>query len=138
MENVIADTGFIVALLNRSDVKHQEVQTVYLQRSSILLPQTALVEIAYLVGRDSGIATVVKFLQGIPKSRFVIIPLSDSDLDRTAQILSTYADSYIDFVDASIMAIAERLDIQIVLTLDQRDFRMFRPIHCTSFTLLPE
>jgi uncharacterized protein len=48
MENVIADTGFVVALLNRSDAKHQEVQTVYLQRSSILLPQTALVEIAYL------------------------------------------------------------------------------------------
>jgi hypothetical protein len=138
METVIADTGFVVALLNRADAKHQTVQAIYLQRSSILLPQTALVEVAYLVGRDSGIATVVQFLQGIPKSRFVIIPLIDSDIDRTAQILSSYADSYIDFVDASVMAIAERLNIQTVLTLDQRDFRMFRPIHCTSFTLLPE
>jgi uncharacterized protein len=107
-------------------------------QQSLLLPQTALVEVAYLVGRDSGIATVVKFLQGISNSRFIITPLIDSDIDRTAQILSTYADSYVDFVDASVMAIAERLNIQTVLTLDQRDLRLFRPVHCPNFTLLPE
>lgn len=138
METVIADTGFVVALLNRSDSRHQAVQAVYLQQPSILLPQTALVEIAYLVGRDSGIETVVKFLQGIPQSRFFIISLIDLDIERTAQILSTYKDSYVDFVDASVMAIAERLNIQTILTLDQRDFRLFRPVHCSSFTILPE
>ncbi|MFN4815583.1 MAG: hypothetical protein ACK5EU_10950 [Pseudanabaena sp.] len=50
METAIADTGFVVALLNRSDTRHQDVLPIYLQRSQILLPQTALVETAYLVG----------------------------------------------------------------------------------------
>ena len=76
-------------------------------------------------------------MQGIPNSRFTVIPLIDSDIPRIAEILAKYADSYIDFVDASVMAIAERLNIQTVLTIDQRDFRMFRPNHCASFTLLP-
>jgi predicted nucleic acid-binding protein len=137
METVIADTGFVVALLNRADVRHQDVKAIYSQRSSILLPQTTLVEIAYLVGRDAGILTVVSFLQGLSESRFEVIPLTPTDVTRIAQILAMYADSYIDFVDASVMAMAERLQIEIVLTLDQRDFRMFRPTHCSSFTLLP-
>lgn len=137
METAIADTGFVVALLNRSDTRHQDILPIYLQRSQILLPQTALAETAYLVGWDVGISTVVSFLQGIPNSRFTVIPLIDSDIPRIAEILAKYADSYIDFVDASVMAIAERLDIQTVLTIDQRDFRMFRPRHCSSFTLLP-
>lgn len=137
MEIVIADTGFVVALLNRLDVRYLDVLPIYLKQAQILLPQTALVEIAYLIGRDVGISAVVQFLQGIPKSRFIVIHAIDSDIVRVAEILAKYADSYIDFVDASVMAIAERLNIQTVLTIDQRDFRMFRPKHCSSFQLLP-
>ena len=35
------------------------------------------------------------------------------------------------------MAIAERLNLQTVLTLDRRDFSIFRPQHCSAFNLLP-
>jgi hypothetical protein len=41
-------------------------------------------------------------------------------------------------VDASITAVAERLDITRILTLDQRDFRIIRPRHCDYFELLPQ
>jgi predicted nucleic acid-binding protein len=72
-----------------------------------------------------------------PTSRFSIIALTEEDLDRTAQILDDYSDSNLDFVDATVMAIAERYKIAQVLTLDQRDFRLFRPRHCESFEILP-
>ena len=137
MEVVLADTGVVVALVNRSDSRHSEASAVYLQFPKILLPQVVLVEVTYLVGRDVGIPTVVAFLQGLPASRFVLIPATDSDIVRTAQILDQYADSKIDFVDAVVMAMAERLAIETILTIDQRDFRIFRPNHCESFTLLP-
>ncbi|MHC5732527.1 MAG: type II toxin-antitoxin system VapC family toxin, partial [Nostoc sp.] len=64
----VADTGFVVALLNRSDTMHSLVATVYVQQKQILLPQTVLAELAYLVGRNAGIATVVAFLQGLSAS----------------------------------------------------------------------
>ena len=137
MERVLADSGFIVALANRADQRHTDVVPIYQQYAQILLPQMVLVEVAYLVGRDAGISTVVKFLKGLPASRFEVIEASAQDLERTAQILEQYADSKVDFVDAIVMAIAERLSITTILTLDQRDFRLFRPSHCESFKLRP-
>jgi uncharacterized protein len=134
---VIADTGFIVALLNQSDAKHQEVVPIYRRQQMILIPQTVLAEVAYLLGRDAGISTVIAFLRGLPKSHFRVISLTNEDLSQISDILSQYEDSRIDFVDASVMAVAERLGITTVLTLDQRDFRLFRPRHCQNFELLP-
>jgi uncharacterized protein len=133
----VADTGFVVALLNRSDAMHSFVATLYIQQKQILLPQTVLAELAYLVGCNAGIATVVAFLQGLSASRFSLVALTDQDVIRVAQILDEYADSRIDFVDASVMAIAERYGIKKIFTLDQRDFRLYRPQHCDSFEILP-
>lgn len=133
----LADTGFVVALLNSSDIKHKDVTAVYLQQRQILLPQTVLAEVAYLLGRDAGIPTVVAFLRGMADSRFHVVALTDADLKRVAEILEKYADSRIDFVDASVMAVAERYGSTKILTLDQRDFRLFRPHHCQSFEILP-
>ena len=133
----VADTGFVVALLNQIDSHHQAAATLYLQHASILLPQTVLAEVAYLLGREAGIRPVAAFLRGLPASRFQLIALAPPDLTRIAEILEQYMDSRIDFVDASVMAIAERYNCKIVLTLDQRDFRLFRPRHCDAFELFP-
>jgi predicted nucleic acid-binding protein len=65
------------------------------------------------------------------------VALTDSDVERVADILDQYADSRIDFVDATVMSIAERYGISTVLTLDHRDFRLFQPVHCEYFELLP-
>jgi predicted nucleic acid-binding protein len=43
----------------------------------------------------------------------------------------------LDFVDTLIVAIAERLNILRVLTLDRRDFHLIRPKHCGAFEILP-
>ncbi len=137
METAIADTGFVVALLNRSDPQHLSVAAIYIQQPTIILPQTVLAEVAYLVGREAGITTVIAFLQGLISSLFQLTPLIQPDIDRIAEILEQYQDSRIDFVDASVMAIAERYNGRTILTLDQRDFRLFQPQHCKNFDILP-
>ncbi len=133
----ISDTGFVVALLNKSDGKHSDVVEIYKQQNSILLPQTVLAEVAYLVGRSVGINVVATFLKGLSASRFRLISLTETDVMRVAEILDKYEDSRIDFVDATVMAIAERYKSNLILTLDRRDFRLFRPKHCQSFDILP-
>ena len=134
---VVADTGFVVALLNQSDVWHDAVAIAYQQHHEILLPQTVLAEVAYLVGKFAGIVTVAAFLEGLSSSRFRLVSLVEADLLRTAEILRQYADSRVDFVDASVMAVAERYHLQTVLTLDRRDFSIVVPKHWSYFTLLP-
>ena len=134
---VIADTGFIVALLNEADEWHEQSKAQYAHYAPILMPQTVLAEVAYLVGRDAGSATVVDFLKGLKQSRFRLVALTIDDIHRVAEILDQYADSRIDFVDATVMAIGERFTCKTVLTLDRRDFQIFRPSHCEWFELLP-
>jgi predicted nucleic acid-binding protein len=67
----------------------------------------------------------------------MVVDLVDPDFERALAILDKYADSRIDFVDACIMALAERLNVTRVLTFDRRDFGLYRPTHCDHFELLP-
>ena len=135
---VIGDTGFVVALVNQADTMHGQVVQVYARKKQILLPQTVLAEVAYLIGRNAGVSTLVTVLRGLPASRFCLVELTEVDVRRVAEILDHYRDSRIDFVDATVMAIAERYGSTKILTLDQRDFRLFRPQHCDSFESLLE
>jgi len=134
---VIADTGFVVALANRKDRHHEPAKAVYAQQRQILLPQTVLAEVAYLLTRDAGISNLIKFIESLPASRFQLVGLLLEDVAYAGAILKQYQDSRINFVDASVMALACRCNISIILTLDRRDFSLYQPSHCSSFTLLP-
>lgn len=133
----VADTGFVVAMMNDRDRFHQLCLSVYVQQQLIYLPQSTLTEIAYLLNREVGTRQVADFLEKLARSRYQLIPLSDDDIQQTSRILRTYADTRVDFVDASIAAIADRLNIRRILTLDYRDFRIIRPSSGGYFDLLP-
>ena len=53
------------------------------------------------------------------------------------EIADTYANLDLGIVDASVIALAERLRVVQVLTLDRRDFSVVRPRHCPALALLP-
>ena len=58
-------------------------------------------------------------------------------MERAAEILEQYDDNNIDLVDAVIVAMAERLEIAKILTVDRRHFGVFKPKHCAAFEILP-
>lgn len=134
----LLDTGFLYALLNRTEQMHQAVvaaaQTI---REPIILPVPAVTETAYLLLHDVGTAAVGDFIESLATTDLILETPVSADYTRAAEVIRQYADSRVDFVDAVIVAIAERLLISKILTLDQRHFRMFRPRHCASFELLP-
>ena len=61
----------------------------------------------------------------------------DINNEAAAEILLQYSDAKLDFVDTLIVALAERLNITRVLTLDRGDFQLIRPKHCSAFEILP-
>ena len=77
------------------------------------------------------------FLKQVVASDTILEPISSADLQRVTEILDQYVDSRLDFVDATIIAIAERRNITHILTLDRRDFTIVRPKHCLYFEILP-
>jgi uncharacterized protein len=50
----IADTGFVVAMMNDKDSQHKSCLSIYMQQRLIHLPQSTLAEISYLMQRDAG------------------------------------------------------------------------------------
>ena len=59
---------------------------------------------------------------------------ADPDL---AELAETYLDLPLGIVDAAVAAIAERLGLTGIATLDHRHFTVIRPRHVQAFTLLP-
>jgi predicted nucleic acid-binding protein len=134
---IIADTSYVIAVTITTDKDHERCAAIHKTQNDIVLPQSTLAEVMYLLTKHVGNLAASRFLRLLPRSKYRVIPLSDEDIARTAAILDQYSDSRVDFVDASVIAVAERLNIARVLTLDRRDFDMVRPSHIPHFELLP-
>ncbi len=136
--NSIADSSFVVALAIQSEKYHSDCRAVYERESVIALPQSTLNEVAFLLHSRYDNRAVIHFLRQLPTSKYRLVELTPPDLARTMLILQKYADTRVDFVDATIAAVAERMNITRILTLDRRDFGLIRPKHIQQFELLPE
>jgi uncharacterized protein len=133
----LADTGFIVALALATDHWHDACLSIYRQQTTLYVPQTTLAEVAYLLARAGGNLMTARFLTNLSHTKYRLVALESVDVIRSAALLAQYADSRLDFVDATVVAVAERLDVTTVLTLDRRDFQIVRPQHCEYFDLQP-
>ncbi len=72
-----------------------------------------------------------------PLGKFEFVPLTAVDLRRAREVMARYADARLDFADASLVAVAERLKLVKIATVDRRDFSLVQPAHCKHFDLLP-
>jgi hypothetical protein len=61
--------------------------------------------------------------------------VTQRDLKRTGELMSAY--EALGFVDASVVAVAERLKLHVIATTDRRDLSIVRPAHVERFTLVP-
>ena len=55
-----------------------------------------------------------------------------------AELVETYASLRLGGVDASIIAVTERLNVAIIATMNRRDFTVVRPRHANALTMLSE
>ena len=134
----LLDTGFLYALLNAKERTHSDVrQAAERLTETAYLPTPVTVEVAYLIRRDLGAEALARFVSDLAVPRYALIEPTIEDYQRAAAIVRQYTDAQIDFVDAIIVSVAERLDITRILTLDQRHFRLIRPIHCDAFEIIP-
>ncbi len=131
-------TAPLVAAADAADPLHQRCLAL-LQTHPGPLVTTALViaEAGWLVRRQLDIAAEAVFYTAIAQGQLNIEPLTSTDWARITELLDTYANISLDAADASIIAVAERLDQTVIATLDERDFRIVRPNHTDAFELLP-
>lgn len=139
---ILVDTGAIVAAQLVNEAHHDDCVRVFhelrVARREFLVPGTVLAETGYLLRTIASPHDEVNFLDAVAAGDFVVVDLVKADLDRIAELAAQYIDHPIGVTDASIIALAERLDITEIATLNPRDFRAVRPRHVDYFTLLRE
>jgi hypothetical protein len=135
---LVLDTGPILALLDAGDPAHERcVEMVEGLREDLVVPTCVLVEIDYWAHKLLGAEAWDVFVADIAAGAYRLEPLTLDDLKRAAQLERDYADLDLGLVDASVIALCERLSETKVATLDRRDFSVVRPSHCESLDLLP-
>ena len=138
MKPCLMDSGFLYALIDETDRYSIAVKrTLELIYEEIILPIPAITETAYFISKNLGTFAHADFIHGLPEMNVIFEAPTPEDYVRSAEILRKYNDANIDFVDACIVAMAERLNITKILTVDRRHFGLFRPSHCDSFEILP-
>ena len=135
---VLVDTGILLALANKRDANHQATVTLLSSlREALLVPTPVLTEAAYLMNRVLGVEAEARLIASLGHGEMQIEEVTRADCLRAADLLRVYNDANIGFVDAALVAIAERLKIQRLLTIDRRHFETIRPRHCAGFEILP-
>jgi predicted nucleic acid-binding protein len=133
---VLVDTGPIVAILLESDEHHEAcVEQLHDIRGPLLTCWPVITEAAWLLrAYPHAIQKLLSSFQGCP---FQIIPLDETDLPGIAAVLAKYEELRIQLADASLVHLANREGIEIMFTLDRRDFGVLRLARGKKLRLIP-
>lgn len=120
---IVADTGAIVALIDRSDRHHEALTEIYEEApSQWVLPWAILPEVGYLVGKFMGPRAGEAVLADLASGVFQIEWGREADLVRAQALARQHRALELGLVDGVVMAIAERLRASAIATLDVRHF----------------
>jgi predicted nucleic acid-binding protein len=127
----------LYAVLDADDRNHQRSVEVLERRDlDLVLPALVVAEVTYIVGRRLGPSVEAAFLRGLES--FQIEAPAPDDWARIAALVERYRDFPLGGTDASVVALAERFETDLILTLDRRHFGAIRPRHYVAFRLLPD
>lgn len=133
---LLVDTGILYALADRSDAWHGRARAyVAAAKQTLLAPVTVVPEAAYLLRYRIGAGAERMFLRAVVKGEIAIENLGAADWARAGDLMTAY--DWLGLVDATVVAVAERLKVREVATTDRRHFSAVRPAHVDGFTLVP-
>lgn len=134
----LVDSGALYALADEDDEWHARMSAWWEAYSGdTAVPVTTLPEVAYLLQSRLGPDAEAAFVHSIARQELELEGLELDDVARAAELMAGYRDLPLGFVDASIVAVAERLGARSVLTTDRRHFSVVRPRHVPALRLEP-
>ncbi|MGK2876292.1 MAG: type II toxin-antitoxin system VapC family toxin [Nocardioides sp.] len=122
----------------RSPRLHGDVHRPAVGRPSLLVPQTVVAEVGHMLAAWVSTEVEAKFLDAVAAEDFQVVNLTSADFARMAELVRDYDDLQLGTTDASVIALAERLGVREIATLDRRHLTAVRLRHIDAFTLLPE
>jgi hypothetical protein len=135
---LICDTGPLLAALDAADPDHEPCARLLLESDEdLVVPALVLAELDYWCARRLPGQAWLMFLDDVVAGVYRVESPTPVDLARCRTLQARYDDLTLGVVDASVIALAERLGESRIATLDQRHFRAVRPVHVETLSLLP-
>jgi uncharacterized protein len=134
--SALIDTGAILALLDRNDRWHAACVGAFRQmRLPLLTSEAVLTELFHLVGDERAeMEAAWKFARS---GALVLGTLEDAELPSVRTLMSRYWDRPMDFADATLVYLAKREQLSVILTVDHADFATYRVDGKRQFRVLP-
>jgi predicted nucleic acid-binding protein len=120
---LLVDTGFLVALGRRADPLHAAASTFFGRRVDALLTVSpVVVETCFFLDAHAKAA----FLDLAQSERLKTLEVPTAAYSEIAAVIRKYADRDIDFADAALIWLADRIGMRHILTTDRNDFGIYR------------
>ena len=122
---IIIDTGPIVALFDPKDPDYKTCHQVLEKITTPLYTTEAvLTEVFHMLEVDSRGAEGVK--EFIENEYLSLFSMKQNELKCCFSLMEKYRDLPMDFADASLVVLSERLKTSTIFTLDFKDFSVYR------------
>jgi uncharacterized protein len=135
--DALTDTGAILALLDRTDRWDDSCAHAFRDlRLPLLTSEAVLAELFHLVG--DGRQEVEAAWKFVRSGALVLGTIEHSELPHLHTLMSRYWDRPMDFADATLVYLAKRESLSVILTVDYADFATYRIEGKRQFRILPQ
>ena len=135
MRHVLVDAGALIALLDRDDSHHDAcVDSLRGIREPLGTVWPAVAEAMHLLADVPQAPEALCDM--IYDGAVQMLHVDPSDMPRVKQLMAKYRDRPMDFTDAALVCVAEREDLNTILTFDS-DFHVYRLPRRARFKVLP-
>jgi len=121
----LMDTGPWVALIDRSENRHEEcVEWLRQFEGEIFSTEAVLTEVLYLLNFSSQAQSAA--IDFVLNGAITLVPSSIGSLREVERLMKKYQDLPMDFADATLVSTAQDLGIYDIVTFDRKDFGIYR------------
>ena len=132
--SVLCDTGPLVALYSPHDAAQRACrEALDAYQGKLLTTWPVITEAIYMLPRQDQRELLWEL---ILRGGVEISQIEPPDIKRIHELMAKYADVGMDLADASLVAVAERLRVRHIFSLDSH-FRIYRPRHIKVFEVFP-
>lgn len=134
--SALVDTGAILAFLDRDDGWHRACVQAFRSASfPLLTTEAVMTEVFHLAIRDFG--RIEPAWELFDSATVSLASITDADLPSIRALMARYHDHPMDFADATLVHVANRESISLILTIDHNDFETYRFGGNRRFTVRP-
>jgi predicted nucleic acid-binding protein len=135
---ILVDTGVLLGAIDADDAAHTRCAALLdVHAPGLPVPVTVIADAAWQLENNVGVEAEAALLDSVITGELTVVDITAADYVRAVELIRRYADLGLGLVDASAIAIAERLNVTTIATLDRRDFTDVRPAHRDTFELVP-